>query len=916
MATAVATLKNAELGAIRGVRSFYTGSGKSSEDKQPVKTSGKLKRRGAVITILLLFFGGAAFLASSNSLIIGAINNRFAEVTDVQHASAQARSMRLFNYYLNNTGATAKTWTGARRYTHMSKSFQDRLAKQGITIEGSGSNKTLTYTRTTPSGGTMVVSNITANDFNKVYHENVYFRDAYNNARYNRAGLYYDDAASKVFSKLGVTRNLFKDYKQTNDAETNRTNYNDTMSKKFNGDTTSLKTSGYIEKEIKDEDGNVIGTEPEKVTSNTDASTNGADMDTAKRNASEMLKEIGEGTTSKMSVAGSTISTACMLLRIGNMISITVAANEIYQSINYFTGMTENVSKTIAGYGSSSAINEVLNFLSTSDTTEIVDLDNVQVSGSGDNISATSGTLTQTGSPLQSNGMQMVLANSQGNPQTTKNYSLERISNSVGTALVSQGATMAACAAADIGASILSIGVELMSGGLTKIASGIAGRVLIGTLLAGSVTAFFSFLVPTIAESLFTNAFETATGIPAGEMFAKGAYASNSRLGRQGSGQSISSKSAALAYNSTNNQILALDAEVDRANLSPFDISNPNTFFGSIAYSLLPTTTSSNVSSISSLMKSTASSLSSLMSSVNASGENSSYTTTFGDCPNLESIGVVGDIYCNPIITTDVSTIDLDPTDETYQEVIHDAMVKDSCDDEGNGCKIDGNSELARYITFCDGRDSPFGVADQNILSELNPLSGASTTLYNALQALPFVGDLMTLAESSYDLKNLDWATGEKCGNTEQNREWWEAKGKYYQRYIEDTRLLENMGAFESDTQSASSQNPVTTYEEAYEAAHPTDNSYVGYLSRISGLTPENTETMLAYIDYFQYLNEYDPSSRIALATNSALQDNGYAALAHFEQSSLKFTESTAPLIALAPKYITYADVRNRTQTA
>lgn len=914
MATAVATLKNAELGAIRGVRSFYTGSGKSSEDKQPIKTTSKLKRRGAVITILLLFFGGAAFLASSNSFLIGAINNRFAEVTDVQHASAQARSMRLFNYYLNNTGATAKTWTGARRYTHMSKSFQDRLAKQGITIEGSGSNKTLTYTRTTSSGSTEVISGITASDFNKVYHENVNFRDAYNNARYNRAGLYYDDAASKVFSKLGVTRNLFKDYKQTNDAETNHTNYNDTMSKKFNGDTTDIRTTAYYEEIRKDEDGNEYLYQG-RADESTKAVTEGADIDAARGKANDFLAKVGAST---VEIGNIGISIPCMVLRVGNMISMTVAANEIYQSINYFTGMTENISKTIAGHGNNSAINEVLNFLSTSDTTEVVDLDDVKVSGSGRDLHASSGTLKQTGSPLQSNGMQMVLANAKGNPKTTSNYSLERISKSSFLNLSSQGATMQGCAAADITGSILSIGVELMSGGLTKIASGIAGRVLYGTLLTTTITGFFGFLVPTIAESLFTNAFETATGIPAGEMFTKGAVATNSRLARSGSGLPVSSAKNAQAYNNLTNTVLALDAEVDRANFSPFDISNPNTFFGSIAYSLLPTTTSGNISTISSLMKSTASSLSSLMGSVNANGEGSSYMTTYGDCPNLDSIGVAGDIYCNPIVAADTSTLDISPDDEKYQQVIRDAMQPDSCNEEdGSGCKIDESSNLAKYITFCDGRDSPFGVADQNILSALQFTNEVSGTIISFLTSIPFVGDLISLAESGADLKNLDWGTGEKCGNTEQNHEWWESEGKYYSLYVGDMRLLENMGAFESDTQSASSQNPVTAYEEAYEAAHPTDNSYVGYLSRISGLTPENTETMLAYIDYFQYLNKYDPSSRIALATNSALHDDSHTALAQFEQSSLKFTESdpAAPLVALAPKYITYADVRNRTQT-
>ena len=70
-------------------------------------------------------------------------------------------------------------------------------------------------------------------------------------------------------------------------------------------------------------------------------------------------------------------------------------------------GFMENISKMKAGYGDASAINEVLNFLSTSQTTEVPNMD--KLSFNGDESQAEKEQVT--GAPLQSNGMQLILAN-------------------------------------------------------------------------------------------------------------------------------------------------------------------------------------------------------------------------------------------------------------------------------------------------------------------------------------------------------------------------------------------------------------------------------------------------------------------------------------------------------------------------
>lgn len=911
---AVANLRNAESNALSrsepsyGSTSdggFYTGSGRNTTKKK--KFSIKGRTAGAIISITLLLGGGAAFLGSSNSLIVPAIEALVTESTDTQYSSSSARSAHLFNYYLKGDNPTHSTWTGAKKYNHISNSFEQKLAKQGITIEGKGANKTLNFTD--KNGVTKAIS---AGDFNTAYVDNADFREAFTTAKRGRVATFFDDIADRIYQKLGLSRNLFNKFQATNDTEVNTKNYKDTLSPKFDGDSTSIST-GYQKYETNDE-GEIIydidadGNEVPRVSadSSTSSATTSTDsVEVRNKKATDMLSQIS-------ATVGQVGTWACTIARVGNMISVTVAANEIYQSINYFMGLAENISKTKAGYGDQSAIHEVLNFLSTPDTTTTQNL-NGKLDISTPNTTGKAGELIQTGTPLESNGLQMMLAGAPALTSTTTTFSIDRIANAIpGGALFGSAAATAACAGYDIVDSIVSIGVQIASGGLSKIASGLFKKVVLGMATQAAAGAFFSFLVPTIAQSFFSNAFETATGVPAGELFARGASASNTRLGRSGSGQSLSSADAALAYNQVTNQVLALDAEIDRKNLSPFDISNKNTFFGSITYSLLPTLTSSGVTSLSSLLRSTSSSLSSLLGKAHAAGENSSYMTTFGDCPTLEGIGAKGDIYCNPITSTDVHTIDLPPDNANYTQVISDAI--EDCDEEGNGCKIKKTSDLAKYVAFCDNRDSPFGVVDQNILGGLQQPEGAAEVAVNVLSQVPIIGDVINILDSVTSFLHLDWATGKKCGNTSENADWWEEKGQYYQRYVEDQRLLENMGAYED------SKNPVTAFIEEYDAAHPI-NDYTDYIARISGLTRENAEIALAFIEYYNFIDQYDPTVRIAMTGHTSEIPDSATVIAEITSGQLNFSRNSnhptpEPVIIADKHYIAYADLRNRSYAA
>lgn len=907
---AVANLRDAENNALtnNAEKSYYTGNGKEAPTQTKVK--GKKKGIGAIVAIALTLIGGGTFLGSSNSLLGPAMEALFTEATDTQYTSYALRTPQIMKYMLQGGNQTTVTWYGAKKYKHMSNSFQKRLASYGIEVEGSGTNRVLKWNDET----------ISASDFINKYHSDVDFRDAYSSAKRGRVATFFDDIANKIYQKLGLSRNLFSGFKQTNDADADLAAFDKTMSQKFEGNTTNLSTGSNHQEEVKDSNGNTVyetnpdgsyktdgnGNKIPETTKTPDVdNVSGANKSgTSIADAEIQAKSFVSGLAQKAATATGILDASCAVLKVANLISMAVAANEIYQSINYFMGFMENISKMKAGYGDTSAYHEVMNFLSTSTTAQVQKLSNGSSESKED----------VTGAPLQSNGMQMVLADAPAQKATTQNYSLDRTTNAVVKFLGFNTITATGCALTQIAESALSMAVTIGTGGLAKIVGSFFVATVVNVGIATAVNAAVGFLVPTIAQALFTNVFETATGIPAGELFTKGASAANTRVGRSGSGQSLSSKSVATAFNQATNTVLAMDAEIDRKNLSPFDVTNKNTFLGSIAYSLAPSLATTKLTSITSLMRTASTALASIGGRASAEGENSSYMTTFGDCPALEEIGAVGDIYCNPVTTTDLSTIELDPDDSTYGAVLTGKGSGNTtnldCDSDGN-CKINNDSNLARYITYCDGRDSPFGVLDSGILSNLEASSSAGG-FSTILNSIPIVSDVVSIIDglSSLDPVNQGWATGANCVNSSENS-MWDSEMKYYQRYVEDQRILEQMGAYED------SKNPVTAYEEAYEKEHPLDTTPSGILAHYSGMSKDDAEGLIALVEYTNFLNDYDASTRIAM-NNEPTPNGDEVAEAFREDLAPDFDQQNnpnQPLIA-QHQYIIYADVRNRSYAA
>lgn len=139
----------------------------------------------------------------------------------------------------------------------------------------------------------------------------------------------------------------------------------------------------------------------------------------------------------------------------------------------------------------------------------------------------------------------------------------------------------------------------------------------------------------------------------------------------------------------------------------------------------------------------------------------------------------------------------------------------------------------------------------------------------------------------------MAWSNGSACVASAAN-ELWESEYKWYQRYAENQRLLENM--------DSKYKSPITAYLEDYHKENPIDQSFEGTLARFSGQTKEQVETALALIDYYDFLADYDPSERYAFGQEVKPEGT----------EQLRFDNDNKVAYVILLNTIEFADVRNR----
>lgn len=740
---------------------------------------------GAIIVAAFAIFGSQSFLGAH-------IEALFTEATNSDYTAYNLRSNEIMLEILQGK-------------QEMPDYLRERLEKEHIKVT---SDTTLEFNDKT----------ITAGNFIAMYNSDVYFREAITYARRGRIATFFDGAAESFYKKLGLSRDVLHSYNATGDKAKDTEEYNTLMTNYFAG-TAGSNINTAEEKEVEDEE-----TEETSIqilpTGDTIASGNNSST-SAEELARAYLDSVGDKVSAR--------TPGCAAYQIGNIVATAIAANSRYIPAHEYMTTMESISKAKYGSSDSTAINSVLDWFTQSKPSTVYD-------------ARTGEKITLVGSPMESEGMRTVLGGLPADRNSTRKYSIERSYESTNVSLLNSGLVADACMVERAGGVVLSLAALAVPGSaLIRTTAGILLDVAIGAGVQIVASSVLSLLIPTIAEVMYTNPYTNAVGIAGGETFTLGAANINMLAAQQNSGSSGASRDAVLAYNSANNLTIAQQAEIDRKNHSPFDVDNKNTFFGSIAHSLLPlvSSMSSLTSSLTTLSSITHTSLASLNPTY-ADGEDTTYLTSFGDyCDKIGEVYASGNMYCTMIAVNDLSMINTPEDDAKYQEVISESIeIVD-----GKETVKDG-SPLADYITYWMGRYSMPGIYDASIADACE----------HRLTSVPILTDIVAMVESIKSDYCRTVADGSRYINSPENP-YWEEKEKYHQLWALTARVKENLGFYSAE------DNPLAVYRAHYEAEHPLDNSRSGYLARISGLSKQEAELALGIIDYYQELANYHPEN-------------------------------------------------------
>ena len=596
--------------------------------------------------------------------------------------------------------------------------------------------------------------NISASEFVDEVHSNIGLYNAFTAATYDRAAYYYDESAEKVFKKIGTSRNNY----------TKSSDFDEVMTKVVGkGSNVDVGNVGLVKKVDENgkeyEDYEVIG---DKATSS---------------EAEEFVRKVAENNLSEDGFKATMEAT--------NAINAADTISKEQKSSVFYMALMENISKMKAGQGSEAKINETMNYLFKEQDSEVVDTSTGEV-------------ITVRGSMLESPSLYAVLSGSKIDGEKVKNYASDRILKTVESA-TSSGA----------------ISSEVRDGTVTSSNTkirGTIGRYIFEGLESGDYDSMAA-VVPTINSSLVENDFDGIGGIYGGELLVEGAVNVGKMLAKS-SGGTAGDSEAAEDYARLNSTVLAMDAEVDRMNRSPFDVTSRNTFLGSIVYNLGVGMSSSKVGSLLHNVGSTIGSImggvfSKITPSTKADNESDKYLGNFGNyCETIDSIGAVGSVGFSEIATFDTSTLNNPFHNDEFM-----AFVEENTEFEDGKRTIKNDSILANFIKYNNERITPIGVMDGGILEAI---SGDSSSI-------PFVSNLVSMIKTWLFSSDEDKAiaTGKVFVNSSSNPEW--ETYKYAQRYVSLARATDALRQYDGDETAyinlkyfEGGENPVIAFLDEY----------------------------------------------------------------------------------------------------
>ena len=936
-------------------RGFYSGRGKMDKkgrggDKD--KKSGgmvRLKKGGPVgliITVVLGIVGAISGMQLSQPFSLIA---QFQETFNSMHTSANMRTKRIFGLQLGKQVKDPVKGTIFGKTLKITKKQQEKLKQHGIEydddFQGTG-NRVLKFDDgddikiiAADSAAAKAIGDLDGVDsglgkaynskvfvFDDIYNENTGFHHAYNKGSLNWRGQIANWFGTRVAAFLTnnkLTRNMFNDYEDQKNAA-------DGDGLKAMKDTLEEKT-GSIDNE--GEKVREVGEPDTDEDSDANFKKKDSDVDSGKMTRGS-TEDLGKKMDKIKSKFASSANVICGISSAVGAITMMVTAAEALQVINLATSYFEAIDKVKAGKGDEAPINELAGTLNERKVSKYKELESVSVDGDGkseEDYSATIVDTTSTKSAIESEGVAALFSGRTVSPNdaSVQSFNLTSSINKIMGGINSSMAVFQTCTIAKLAVSAVQFvdaAIDLIGCivGLVTIETGVGaaaalaecGQLIIdigvsvgkSALISAAIAGVFSAIAPVLTSAWTRDLISDIGGEDLGNALTSGG---NMYLGgaHRANGGSPASLEEYKQYAVVHQQVVADNARFERESLSPFDITSKNTFLGTLMTKFSGFATASSLvgvmSSGSSIISSSVASLSPAASAYDIAKTLPDSLDDYKDtCPYLYSIGMIGDSYCNPYVITDTSTINDNPAD-IIDKVDELGGLSDDTTSDGN-VKISGDSDLAKYIRYCDNRNSMFGATDYNIANDINSATSANTgntyvdaAIDGAIGSLPLIGDGIDIFENVNALSHVGYISGESCVagnnvNAVSSPNW--DKAKYYQRFIEDQSLAESMGIID--------KSAVTAYLEEYYEEHPLDTSYEGVIARYSGLDKDTVSDILYIARYYEYVNDYNPAERYAFGKPAVEVENEL----RFDNNNVVAKNVWATLADA----ISYADLRNR----
>ena len=800
-----------------------------------------IKKRGPLIVVIALLFLGLGLIFVSQAMMPFAIVNRFREEFNTIGISSTLRSDNILDYQLSNPGSMLALSETQRSSLKSSEIYSVNFST------GAGAGTALVFEQSRGKYAAVVPKSILENSSAEEINSAV--NSALNSSTIKVTETPLDTASAKKIAtfedKYSVASKLWRGGSSGwYDSITNLTEARLAISRsRYANWSTMVLNSGTKEAWKKLASGNYqakdggissYGTIVETNEAGEEvSSTTAGTIDSDSLTAQTTYEGVQNALNSKIASVTKVLATAgCAGVEIGSAIYTIVSAQQSLQYLNLSTGYFEAVQKVQAGESDGGPMNEYNERLTKKDP----DTKKTAMESAGMAALFSGATISSSDESVKTTNFESTISG------------LGSLSNN----FVFTAQAFQACSYIRMGVAGANFATTMMNFipvlGQASMAIHIIAKV-VGKLAIGvAVGTIISFIVPKIvakvAENVLKNVATEWVGEDLGNALSSGAHkylAGNFQTG----GGTPASKEALVAYEKQKNQVLAEEAKIERRTRSPFDLTSENTFFGKIAYNLIPLATTTSVGGIvKSFGNLLTTSTTTLLPSASAIAE-TDLVDSIGECPFLESVGMVGDAYCNPYYITDGSTITESP--EEVERKVAEFDPNNFSGTDSNGQKIiNPNSNLGKKLTICDQRVASFGIADANAANIL--VSRPSNLVAN----IPLVGDIAEIVSAAQQAENMPWISGQACANSSDNPYLEEIR--YYSRYTEDQRLFESAGIVDKSSVSAFLEN--------YYNENPLDNSYEGILARYSGMTKDDVIATLDYIEALDYIASYDPSTR------------------------------------------------------